>query len=1463
MESIKRTCNRMLDFFVLFIIILYMYSLLGYSLFHNSLRFSLNGEYSAKRRSSKFNFDTFTQSLLSTFLIIIGDHWEDVFYQCYKSTYNNKFAVLAYFLTLVIFGQIILMNIFLSYLIDNFEKSCWELERNVYVRKIYLSYFFSPYRTFNSENNEQMRIKKKENAENVFKEYLSVSKKLKLAKQGHLVLIGKSTINFITNKANLIEDYLIIHKYKKLKNIKEIIFHKIFEDTKYLSKIHEKNIDELNCYDFVIDYNEEYEEDKTIKRTKTYTPDQSYIKNQIQYKIQNAYITNNTLIPRRKTENRHLKTGIFNNQRLRLLENNMHCDQIFHYILNDNAPKERITKATNEIKGEINTFLKKRYAKQKSLLNVKSKINILVDTIQEKPKEEKQISLNFTLKPSLGIRIKEHMKNSSLFIFHKNWKLTKFIRKLTHSNEFNYIIFILIIISIIVLCFDNPWVRENSAEQKTIKYLNYFFNVVFLIECLLKIISDGFIIKEKTDLQLNLKGTEVFEKIINELNTHSKNQNFEQISENDKTIAIQKVLNKLEKQKSYLLDPVNLIDFFCVIIGIFDMFSKSKNFSYLRALRAIRSIRPIRLLTQSSNLSLLLKCLLISIPALGNIFLIGLIYLFLFSIIGMNLFSSRGNGYCKGNKNLNRDECILSKGEWVYNNEHFDNFWFSLKNNFELMMGEDWAERMILSYRMNNNELTYVFYITSIIIGNLFILNLFASVLIQKFRFLKFKKTSYPELDTYEIEWLQLQKIMMKYKPIQEYSINKKKTAPWKKKLTNFISSNLFQTLVDCIILLSTFELMLQYNGASNSYNIMLQVFNLLFTICFTIEIIMKLIVNGDIFFKNNWNIFDFIITFFCDILAIIYFFNLFKNYANNSLSTFLIIRLFKILRVFRIISNFGILRNLFNTVMIMMPSIGNIGLIIGIIIVVYGNIGMNIFGTVPYRSSIIRTNNFRNFISSSLVLFRVISGEDWNEIMNEVAYHDCRNKSSSEYLNDYYCYYFNITCYDNYKLTYTNIDLIQSKQIEDENPDNNDISYHYTCGNNFSYFYFITFVLITPVILLNLCIVMVVEGFSDSMHESESLLNEDYMNKFIKLWIDYDPQCKLYILPHEFILIFKQLTPPFGINYDRHINYNPLKLEKNRHQHKIFCKYLKNDDDDDGENNINFNDVIFNNNFSNLPYGFQFKNFYVSKNKKFYTDDLEVLRILNKLDLVYYEGNSRIIDIKRSYTFENQIIGKNENNRVILKKKKENYYIHFVDACLALSRYAVSTSQHIDYSKFREQLVNSYAINKWSKYFNAPQIFSLFAKRGTFNDDDDNRICFKLSNNVLNRVDKIYKTKINDNPSLLKNNLFWKINKKKKRSRNQINDLMNVSQLPFLNTFNFIDDNINSSRIINPDQTFINTKGSIISDLSKIKNNRPSIKNSGLRNSNSSLFMSPNRRRKGKKNDISLTEKIRIQLKL
>ena len=42
------------------------------------------------------------------------------------------------------------------------------------------------------------------------------------------------------------------------------------------------------------------------------------------------------------------------------------------------------------------------------------------------------------------------------------------------------------------------------------------------------------------------------------------------------------------------------------------------------------------------------------------------------------------------------------------------------ESNFELMLGENWAEMMIFSYEITKKKITYVFYISAIVIGNLF-----------------------------------------------------------------------------------------------------------------------------------------------------------------------------------------------------------------------------------------------------------------------------------------------------------------------------------------------------------------------------------------------------------------------------------------------------------------------------------------------------------------------------------------------------------------------------------------------------------------------------------------------------------------------------------------------------------------------------------------------------------------------
>ena len=64
---------------------------------------------------------------------------------------------------------------------------------------------------------------------------------------------------------------------------------------------------------------------------------------------------------------------------------------------------------------------------------------------------------------------------------------------MTAYQTFENLILILIVLSSIKLCVDNPLNNPNSSFQLTINYLDYLFNVLFIMEAGIKIISFGFL----------------------------------------------------------------------------------------------------------------------------------------------------------------------------------------------------------------------------------------------------------------------------------------------------------------------------------------------------------------------------------------------------------------------------------------------------------------------------------------------------------------------------------------------------------------------------------------------------------------------------------------------------------------------------------------------------------------------------------------------------------------------------------------------------------------------------------------------------------------------------------------------------------------------------------------------------------------------------------------------------------
>ena len=119
-------------------------------------------------------------------------------------------------------------------------------------------------------------------------------------------------------------------------------------------------------------------------------------------------------------------------------------------------------------------------------------------------------------------------------------------------------------------------------------------------------------------------------------------------------------------------------------------------------------------------------------------------------------------------------------------------------------------------------------------------------------------------------------------------------------------------------------------------------------------------------YFKDGWNIFDFIVVVFCLIPA-----------------TGQLAMVARVLRVMRILSVIPDLRVLVAVLVRSLPSMFNIVLLTLLIFYVYGILGHHLFADID-------PTHWRTLGISLLSLFRVVTLEDWTDIMYAALEHYC-----------------------------------------------------------------------------------------------------------------------------------------------------------------------------------------------------------------------------------------------------------------------------------------------------------------------------------------------------------------------------------------------------------------------------------------------------------------------------------------
>ncbi|XP_045066288.1 sodium channel protein type 2 subunit alpha isoform X2 [Coregonus clupeaformis] len=169
----------------------------------------------------------------------------------------------------------------------------------------------------------------------------------------------------------------------------------------------------------------------------------------------------------------------------------------------------------------------------------------------------------------------------------------------------------------------------------------------------------------------------------------------------------------------YFQEGWNIFDGIIVSLSLMELCLA--NVSGMSVLRSFRLLRVFKLAKSWPTLNMLIKIIGNSVGALGNLTLVLGIIVFIFAVVGMQLFGkSYRDCVCKISK-----DCILPR--W-----HMHDFFHSFLIVFRVLCGE-WIETMWDCMEVASQSMCLIVFLMVMVIGNLVVLNLFLALLLSSF----------------------------------------------------------------------------------------------------------------------------------------------------------------------------------------------------------------------------------------------------------------------------------------------------------------------------------------------------------------------------------------------------------------------------------------------------------------------------------------------------------------------------------------------------------------------------------------------------------------------------------------------------------------------------------------------------------------------------------------------------------
>ncbi|XP_037808965.1 voltage-dependent calcium channel type A subunit alpha-1 isoform X1 [Lucilia sericata] len=702
----------------------------------------------------------------------------------------------------------------------------------------------------------------------------------------------------------------------------------------------------------------------------------------------------------------------------------------------------------------------------------------------KKKEEEKKEEEEVTEGP------KPMLPYSSMFILSPTNPIRRGAHWVVNLRYFDFFIMVVISLSSIALAAEDP-VRENSPRNKILNYFDYAFTGVFTIEMLLKIVDLGVILHPG----------------------------------------------------SYLREFWNIMDAVVVICAAvsfgFDMSGSSagQNLSTIKSLRVLRVLRPLKTIKRVPKLKAVFDCVVNSLKNVVNILIVYILFQFIFSVIGVQLFNGKFF-YCTDESKHTAEECqgsyfkyeegeLLPRPElriWKPRSFHYDNVAAAMLTLFAVQTGEGWPQvlqhSMAATYEdrgpiQNFRIEMSIFYIVYFIVFPFFFVNIFVALII-----ITFQEQGEAELQDGEIDKNQKSCIdfTIGARPLERYMPKNRNT--FKYKVWRIVVSTPFEYFIMMLIVFNTLLLMMKYHNQGEMYEKSLKYINMGFTGMFSVETVLKIIGFGvKNFFKDPWNIFD-LITVLGSIVdalwmefghdqtpPVIQYHYTYNHYisSNNTARQFTVhinhqqtltdsnsinvgfLRLFRAARLIKLLRQGYTIRILLWTFVQSFKALPYVCLLIAMLFFIYAIIGMQVFGNIKLgtvENSITRHNNFQSFIQGVMLLFRCATGEAWPNIM--------------------------LAC-------------LKGRPCDDEAEKGDE-----TCGSTLAYAYFVSFIFFCSFLMLNLFVAVIMDNF-DYLTRDSSILGAHHLDEFVRIWAEYDPNATGRIHYTEMYDMLKNMDPPLG----------------------------------------------------------------------------------------------------------------------------------------------------------------------------------------------------------------------------------------------------------------------------------------------------------------------------------------------